>query len=472
MRSKSGVAMIWSLCQRFGVMAVTFVTNVVLSRLLSPDDFGTIGMLLIFLSISNTFVDGGFAAALVQKKDASDRDFSTIFYWNLCVSVVLVVILLFCAPYVAKFYNIPLLCDILRVQSLILLINAFSIVQQNILIKTLQFKKLAVVNLLGQVIGATVGITMAYMEFGVWCLVWKNLIAALCIAILFWVTTSWRPQWVFDVRSFCSLGKFGGMVLLANLVETLYVEIQGLIIGRVYSARDLGYYTQAKRLEEVPTLGLSTAVNQVAFPVLSKMQDDVHLMRDVVSRNMRVCSMLVFPLYGLLIFLAPVLISFLFTEKWLPSVPYFRILCLAGVVYAQCTIGTNVVKALGRGQLYFNLQLLKRVGIIFIVGGMYCGGIYGLAFGVVAAYYVMFLMNAVCMQRLIGYRVGSQIKDVGVSGGIAVASALLAQSLGQIVAGGIWGKGLLFLISYLILICIFQRQELRRLLHGLLKQSC
>ena len=280
--TKTITGIIWSLIQRFGVMFVSFITNMILARILTPDDFGTVGMLLIFLSVANTFVDGGFAAALIQKKNPSREDYSTIFYWNLLVSVVLVAVLYITAPFIALFYKIPLLESILRVQSLVLIINAFSIVQQNILIKRLQFKRLALINLIANAIGAIVSIILAYQDYGVWCLVYKNLVSALGIALIVWIFSQWHPVLVFNKNSFRSLGGFGIMILFSNLVETIYTEIQGLIIGKVYSAKDLGYYTQAKRLEEIPTLGFSAAINQVTFPIFSSAQGNGEFMKDIV----------------------------------------------------------------------------------------------------------------------------------------------------------------------------------------------
>ena len=472
--TKTITGIIWSLIQRFGVMFVSFITNMILARILTPDDFGTVGMLLIFLSVANTFVDGGFAAALIQKKNPSREDYSTIFYWNLLVSVVLVAVLYITAPFIALFYKIPLLESILRVQSLVLIINAFSIVQQNILIKRLQFKRLALINLIANAIGAIVSIILAYQDYGVWCLVYKNLVSALGIALIVWIFSQWRPVLVFNKNSFRSLGGFGIMILFSNLVETIYTEIQGLIIGKVYSAKDLGYYTQAKRLEEIPTLGFSAAINQVTFPIFSSAQGNVEFMKDIVRKNMRMISLFVFPLYTLLIIIAEPLIVLLFSDKWLPAVPFFQILCLVGMIYPQNTVNTNVVKALGLGKLYFYLQLGKRLlGILFIFVGMQVGGLRGLMWSLVIISYVVFVINTFFANKLIHYGLKLQCHDIvkplifsGFS--FLVISYLFPEdeSVGIMLV-----QSAVFICIYFLLTYLFNSKELKLVLNFLMHKN-
>ena len=469
--NKTITGVIWSLIQRFGVMFVSFVTNMILARLLTPDDFGAVGMLLIFISVANTFVDGGFAAALIQKKNPSREDYSTIFYWNLLVSAILVAVLFVAAPSIARFYNMPLLEDILKVQSFILVINAFSIVQQNILIKHLQFKKLAFINLIGNTVGAVVAIVLAYKEYGVWSLVYKNLISALGIVLIIWIVSQWRPMLVFDKKSFRSLGGFGMMILFSNLVETIYTEIQGLIIGRAYSARDLGYYTQAKRLEEIPTLGFSAAINQVTFPIFSSAQDDIQFMRNVVRKNMRMISLFVFPLYMLLILIAEPLIVFLFSDKWLPAVPFFQILCFVGMIYPQNTVNTNIVKALGLGRLYFYLQFGKRLfGILLIFIGMQIGGLKGLMWALVVISYVVFVINTFFANRLIHYGLKWQCLDIVKPLAFAIFSFLIVYCLFP--ESGALGmmliQSLVFICMYFLFTFFFNSGELK-LVYNILK---
>lgn len=410
--NKTVTGIIWSLIQRFGVMFVSFVTNMILARLLTPDDFGAVGMLLIFISVANTFVDGGFASALIQKKNPTHQEYSTIFYWNLIVSLFFILLLYASAPNIAEFYKIPLLSEILRVQVWVLLINAFSIVQQNILVKRMQFKKLALINLIANIISASVAIKLAYSNHGVWSLVYKNLLSAFLITCICWLSSKWKPSWIFDLKAFRSLGGFGIMVLFSNLVETIYTEFQGLVIGKAYSARDLGFYTQAKRLEEVPTLGITSAINQVSFPLYSQLQDDYTALKNMLRKNITFLSFVNMPIYCILILIAQPLIVMLFSDKWLESVPYFKILCLAGMIYPMTSLNTNIIKSLGRGKLYFNLQFVKRgIGIVIIIIASRFG-IDVLMWSLVLVSYIAYGINAWLIKKMLNYNYLEQLKDV------------------------------------------------------------
>lgn len=427
--NKTIAGVFWSLIQRFGVMFVTFIANMILARILSPDDFGMIGMLLIFLSVANTFVDGGFASALIQKKNPTHQEYSTIFYWNLIISLFFILLLYVSAPSIAGFYRIPLLSEILRVQGWVLLINAFSIVQQNILVKRMQFKKLALINLVANIISVAVAIKLAYSGYGVWSLVYKNLLSAFLIACICWISSKWKPSWIFDLKAFRSLGGFGIMVLFSNLVETIYTEFQGLIIGRAYSARDLGFYTQAKRLEEVPTLGITSAINQVSFPLYSQLQDDYAALKNMLRKNIRFLSFINIPIYCILILIAQPLIVLLFSDKWLESVPYFKILCFAGMIYPMTSLNTNIIKSLGRGKLYFSLQSIKRgIGIVIIIIASRFG-INILMWALVLVSYMTYGINAWLIKKILNYSYTEQLKDILPSVVISFALFLLFDRL-------------------------------------------
>ena len=224
LKQKTISSILWSLVQRFGVMIISFCANLVLARLLTPDDYGVIGMLLIFISVSNTFIDGGFGAALIQKKEPTQEDYSTIFFWNIFISVILTSILYISSPLISEFYRLPLLSDVLKVMGTVLVINAFSVVQTNILQKKFEFKKLATINIIANIAASILAIVLALRGFGVWSLVFRYLSCSLVISIILWITTKWKPMLTFKFKSFRTLGKFGGMVLLANLVETIYTN--------------------------------------------------------------------------------------------------------------------------------------------------------------------------------------------------------------------------------------------------------
>ena len=267
LRTRAVLGIVWSSVHRFGSMIISFLGNIVLTRLLSPEDFGVIGMMMVFIAICNTLIDGGLASALIQKDQVDDIDYSTVFSWNLAISVFFYITLFFTADFISAFYNINQLNDILKVLGLVLLINSLYLVQVNQLMRQLNFKLLALINIAGNLSGVIMHI-FSIFGMGVWSLVVKNLTTSVVIAIFCFTLGSWKPSFGFSIKSFKELFGFGSFVLLANLAETIYVNIQALIIGKVFSADQLGYYTQAKKLEEVPTKGLASSQSSI-FPVFS-----------------------------------------------------------------------------------------------------------------------------------------------------------------------------------------------------------
>lgn len=433
LKQKTISGMIWSGIGRIGTVGISFISNIVLARLLMPDDFGCIGMLYVFIAISGIFVSGGLGQALIQKKEPTHIDYTTVFYWNLVMSVIFYLILFFCAPAIARFYEIPLLKDVLRVQSIVLFIQSFAIVQSNQLQKQLRFKELSVRNIVSALAGMTVAIIMAFLGYGVWSLVASTLVTALVSVVLLWKMSTWRPTLEFSFQSLKELFSFGGLMLLSSLVETIYTNLQSLIIGKFYSAKDLGYFTQAKKLEEVPTNSLSAIVNEVSFPVFSALQDDKEKLLAGVRKNVKAITYLNFPLMVLLMVIAQPLIVFLYGAKWAPAAPFFQILCVSSMIYTLNTLNTNVIKSLGKSAIYFVVQLSKRLlGIGLIVAGFQFG-IYGLLWAVTSVGYISFIINAIVNGKLIGYGILKQMKDVGLCYVGTAAIGLAVYFLGTLI---------------------------------------
>ena len=451
LKEKTVFGMMWGAVGKVGTLTINFLSNLVLARLLMPEDYDCIGMLAIFLAVSNIFIQGGLGAALIQKKNPTKLDYSTVFYWNLVFAVVFYALLFAIAPLVARFYGIPILQPMLRVQSSVLVIQSFAIVQITQLQKQMNFRALALRNMAAALAGTLVAIPMALRGFGAWSLVASAIIAAIVNVLLLWKMSSWRPSWEFSFSSLKSLFSFGGLMLLSSLAETLYTNLQGLIIGKRFPAGNLGYYMQAKKLEEVPVTGLSSIVNDVTFPAFSTLQDDPERLLQGVRKSTKSLSFLNFPMMILLMIIAQPLITFLYGSKWETSVPYFQILCISGLIYSINTLNTNVIKSLGKGKIYFVIQITKRlIGIAIILFGMKFG-IYGLLWAVASVSYISFIVNALVNKKLVNYGIFRQLSDVGVCLILALLTGVLTYLLGLILPINIYLIMIIQVVVYLII---------------------
>ena len=459
LKSKTILGMVWSAVQRFGIMILSFVSNLVLARLLTPEDFGCIGMLSIFIVLSNTFIDGGFGAALVQKNNPTQEDYSTIFYWNLSLAIALYAIIWFCSPLIASFYKIGILKELLRVQALILIVNSLGLVQRVRLRKQLIFKRLAVIDLSSSLLAVIVAIVSAYMGLGVWSLVIYQLTLSAAQTIGLWIGHHWSPVLVFDTKSFRSLFRFGGFLLISDLLNALCDNIQGLIIGKQFSPTVMGYYAQAKKLEEVPTTSLSGIVSQVTFPVFSTIKDNVSSLLSVHKKCVHATNFINIPLMTLLIVIAEPLIVLLFTDKWLPSVPYFQILCVAGLANCLQSINYQLYVAMGYSKSMFRWNLIKRsVGLVLIFVGVIIG-VEGILWGMVLGFWFTYFVNASLAGRVTQYTLGKQLIEllptIVVAGISCVATSLLKGLLDMNGIAMMILQVFVFFIVYLLLSAMF-----------------
>ena len=410
-KAASGVA--WTSIQKFAGMGVSFIAGIILARLLTPDDFGYIGMLSIFMVLAGAFVDGGFASALIQKKRPTQEDYSTIFFFNLGMSLLMYVILFVCAPAIACFYKMPILSSVLRVQGLVLIINAFSLIQSNQLRKQFKFKKIAIVTLTTPIVSFSVTIIMAYMGFGVWSLVVMNLLTAFIPTVAYWVTNKWFPLWVFSKASFKELFSFGFYMFLTTIITRICNNIQGLLIGRFYTPATMGYYARAKHTEELASTSLSNVIDQVAYPLYAEYQNDNPMLINVIKKLTLSIAYVTFPMMLLLFLLAKPLFVLLYSERWLDSVPYFQILCIAGIAICLQGVNYQAIAAIGKSKAMFSWTLVKRtIGIILVVTGLVAYGIKGLLIGMVMQSWVIYLINAYQVHKYIGYKFSKQFFDL------------------------------------------------------------
>ncbi len=413
LKHKAASGMVWTSIQKFAGMGISFVSGIILARLLTPDDFGCIGMLSIFMVIAGSFVDGGFASALIQKKRPTQEDYSTIFFFNLGMSLLMYVILFFSAPAIARFYKMPLLCSVLRVQGLVLIINAFSLIQSNQLRKQFRFKKIAVIALATSIVSLSITIYMAYKGFGVWALVASNLLSAFIPAMVYWLTNKWHPLWVFSKASFKELFNFGFFMFLTHIINNLCNNVQGLLIGRFYNPAIMGYYSKAKGTEELASTSISHVMGQVTYPLYAEYQHDIPLLINAIKRITSSISYLTFPMMFLLVLLAKPLFVMLYSDRWLNSVPYFQILCLAGIAICLQGVNYQAIAAVGKSKVMFSWTVIKRaIGLALIVGGLAAFGMKGLLVGMVMQSWLIYLINAYQVHKHIGYKLYTQLLDL------------------------------------------------------------
>lgn len=420
-KSKVFNGIIWASIQRFGTLGISFVSNMVMARLLTPDDFGTIGMLLFFIALAETFVDSGFGSALIQKKNITKEDTCTVFYINMAISIVAYIVLYISAPYIARFYKIPILCDLLRVQSIVVLIHGLRLIQSIQMTKKFDFKKLSVCNLIGTIVLAVTGIAAAYWGMGVWSFVIRTLSGAFTTFILLWFIGKWKPSFIFSVESFKSLFNFGGFMLLSSLMITISNNIQSLILGKLFTPNVLGNFTQARTLRNISSESISSVIGQVLYPDFSNHQNNNELIKKKLEISAYLISYIVSALMALCILTAEPLINLIYGNQWNEAIPYFQILCLGGIPLCLQDININIIKAKGKSKALFICNLLKVIFYIMImVYGALIGGIYGFIWMMVVysfvAYISFALLGTYYIKTNILRQLVSVLKSVIISG--------------------------------------------------------
>lgn len=409
LKEKTISSLIWSACQRFGTIFLAFVGNLILARFLTPEDFGLLGMLTIFISISEVFIDSGLGQALIQKDNPSEVDYSTVFWSNIFISIIFYAILFFAAPAIANFYGMEILKTILRIKGTVLLIQAFRLVQITKFRKELNFKLISCILFFSSLVSTIVSIVLAFFGFGVWSLVVKTLLESFLKTLIINIVSKWKPLFTFSFASFKSLFSFGGVMLVTSLVSKIYSSGQSLIIGKAFSAKTLGYYTQAAKLEEVPTTAIESVVNNVTFPMFSKIKGDAEKNQRALRKMLSHISYISFPMMIIFIICSEPIFDFLYSDVWLPSVPYFKYLCLVGMIFSINAVYSNLIKASGHRKSILDLQVTKRIIAMILLILSLRFGIKGLLITRVLIEYAFLLANARITKKLFGYNILKQI---------------------------------------------------------------
>ena len=452
LKKKAAAGMVWTALQKYSTMFIQFISGIILARLLTPYDYGCIGMLSIFMVLAEAFIDGGFGSALIQKKKPTQEDYSTIFFWNLGMAAVMYAILYFTAPAIARFYDIPLLSKVLRVQALVLFIYAFNIIQKNQLRKKLNFKLLSIITITTSLVALGVTIFMAYKGFGVWALVAQNLITAAIPAIVFWFYVKWRPIRTFSWASFKELFGFGFYMFLTHLINSFSQQIQGLLIGKVYNPSTMGYYSKAHATEKLASTSISNIMTQVTYPLYAEVQDDKAAMANMIKRLTSTLAYVTFPMMFILLLLAKPIFLILYSDRWLESVPYFQILCVAGLAFCLQSVNLQSISAIGKSKVMFLWTLLKRiVGLCFVVGGLWLYGMKGLLVGAVLNTWFAYAVNICLVSRYIGYKWWRQLLDLAPIMLMSVICAATCWGIGELLSLNMYIDAAIKLLLYVLI---------------------
>lgn len=403
---------VWSAVEKFSTGGVLFLANIILARILTPKDFGLLAIINIFIIIAQTFIDSGFSNALIQKKDRNQIDYSTVFFFNLAISIGLYLILFISAPYISLFFDNPQLTQLTRIVGLNLLIGALVSVHRTRLTILLKFKSQSLITLSSSIIAAVVSIYFAYKGIGVWALVLLSLINISLQTILFYIITKWHPSLVFSSAAFKKLFSYSSKLLGASLIHQLYRNIYTIVIGKFFSPTELGYFNRADTLAMYPAQTIGQVISRVAFPIFSRIQDDNNRLGNAYSKYIIFSSLIIFPIMIGIIVLAKPLTLLILTDKWLPMVPLLRILCIDWMTDHLCMINLNVLYVKGRSDLALKLEIIKKIlAICFFFISLYWG-IIGVCWGRVLYGFLAVYLNSFYTKRLIGMSLIKQLKAI------------------------------------------------------------
>jgi len=432
LKQKTAKGFLWSAIERFSVQGLQFLMGLVLARLLLPSDYGLVGMLIIFLAISQTLIDSGFSSALIQKKNRNETDYSTAFFFNIGVGLFFYLILFFCAPLIANFYDTPELSSLTKVIGINVFITSLAIVQRAKLTIKLDFKTQAKASFVSVFIGGCVGIAMAYKGYGVWALVIQSLLRNGLNTLFLWLLSKWVPNGGFSKTSFKELFSFGSKLLGAGLLDTIYRNIYLIIIGKIFRAGELGFYTRAKQFQQLPSQNITGIIQRVTFPVLSSIQDDDERLLNAYRTFIKLSVFVVFPLMIGLAIVAEPLIRLILTEKWMPTVPLLQLLCIPGMIYPVHVINLNILNVKGRSDLFLKLEIIKKILVTIVILITFSFGVKAMVIGQIFTSFIAFFINTHYSGKMINYGTWKQIKDIMP---IALITLLMAF--------GIWGSMLI-----------------------------
>lgn len=403
---------IWRFAERCGAQLVTFIVSIVLARILTPSDYGTIALVTVFTTILQVFIDSGLSTALIQKKDADDLDFSSVFYFNFVICIILYLIMFVSAPLIANFYKDSSLVSIVRVISLTLIISGVKGVQQSYVSRHMLFKRFFFSTLGGTIFSAVLGIIMAYAGFGVWAIVFQQLSNNAIDTLILWITVKWRPIKKFSWSRLKNLLSFGWKMLASSLLDTVYNNLRNMIIGKLYTSADLAFYNQGDKFPKLIVTNINTSIDSVLLPTMSNEQDNHVRVKDMTRRAIKISTYIMAPLMIGLAFCAKPIVQIVLTDKWLPCVPYLQIFCISYLFWPIHTANLNAIKAMGRSDLFLKLEVIKKfIGMILLLITMNIS-VMAMAYSLLISGLISQVINSWPNRYLLKYSYIDQIKDI------------------------------------------------------------
>jgi len=402
----------WTFAQQFSSQIIAFFLSIIMARVLLPEEFGLIGMVMVFINLGQSLKDGGLTQSLIRTENPTQDDYSTVFHFNLAGSILIYLLIFFAAPFIADFYNQEILVNIIRLYGLTIIISGFTSIQLTRLTKEMNFKTQMVISVPSLVISGLLGIYLAYSGYGVWSLVWSGIAQALINSAQLWWYGKWSPSFTFSKEKFNYHFSFGYKMTLTSILNTVFTNIYQILIGRFFIASQVGFYTRASSVRQLPVTNLSKALDKVTYPLFATIQnDDVRLKRAYKE----IMQMVIFIVAPVLIFMAALgepLFRFLFTEKWLPAVPYFQVLCIAGILFPIHSYNLNILRVKGRSDLFLKLEVVKKILIIATILVSFQFGIMGLVWGQVFTSVASLFINTYYSGKFINYTSWDQLRDM------------------------------------------------------------
>ena len=423
---------IWRFTERTAAQLVTFVVSIILARILSPEYYGTIALVTVFTTILQVFVDSGLGTALIQKKDADDLDFSSVFFFNMFMCVVLYIVMYIASPYIAAFYNDKGLTPIIRFISLTIIISGVKGIQQAYVSRKMLFKRFFFSTIGGTIASAIIGIILAYRGYGVWALAIQQVSNTAIDTLILWLTVKWKPKFMFSFQRLKRLLRFGWKLLVSALLDTIYGNLRNLIIGKKYTSADLAYFDQGDKLPKAIVTNINVSIDSVLLPTMSKMQDKTEAVRTLTRRAIRISVYIVAPLMIGFACCADSLVRLVLTDKWLPCVTFIRILSVSYLFWPIHTANLNAIKAVGRSDIFLKLEVIKKaVGLALLLSTMWFG-VKIMAYGLIVECLLGLIVNTWPNKKLLHYGYIDQMRDIAPSVLLSMAMGVAVYCVGLI----------------------------------------